>query len=79
MSVNFPRGTIPREKRKCILILGKLDSQGCDISLWNGFLTLSDGQGRLLTKTPKIRGNMYLLKLKIVKHCLLVINNDEET
>ena len=29
-----------------ILSLGKLDSQGCDIYLRDGFLTLHDGQGR---------------------------------
>ena len=60
-----------------ILSLGKLDSQGGDIRLRDGFLTLHGGQGRLLTKIPKTRGNMYLLKLNIVKHCLLVEKNDE--
>ena len=68
---------IPKLKTN-ILILGKLDSQGCDIRLRDGFLTLNDDQGRLLTKTPKTRGNMFLLKLNIVKHCLLVEKNDEE-
>ena len=60
-----------------ILSLGRFDSQGCDISLRGGFLTLHDGQRRLLTKTIKTKGNMYLLKLNIVEHCLLVENNDE--
>ena len=41
-----------------ILNLGKLDSQGGDIHFKDGFLTLHDGQGRLLTKTTKTRGNM---------------------
>ena len=68
---------IPKLKTN-VLSLGKLDSQGCDIRLRDGFLTLYDGQGRLLTKTPKTRGNMYLLKLNIVEHCLLVEKNDEE-
>ena len=67
---------IPKLKTN-ILSLGKLDSQGCDIRLRDGFLTLYDGQGRMLTKTPKTRGNMYLLKLNIVEHCLLVEKNDE--
>ena len=61
-----------------ILSLGKLDSQGCDIHFKDGFLTLHDGQGRLLTKTPKTRGNIYLLKVNIIEHCLLVTENDEE-
>ena len=60
-----------------IFSLGKLDSQGCDIISRDGFITLHDGQRRLLTKTPKTR-NMYLLKLNIVEHCLLVEKNDEE-
>ena len=68
---------IPKLKTN-ILSLGKLDSQGCDICLRDGFLTLYNGQGRLLTKTPKTRGNMYLLKLNIVEHCLLVEKIDEE-
>ena len=42
---------IPKLKTN-ILSLGKLDSQGCDIHLRNGFLTLYDGHGRLLTNTP---------------------------
>ena len=61
-----------------ILSLGKLDSQGCDIRLRDYFLTLHDGQRRLLTKTPNMKGNMCLLKLITVKHCLLVEKNDEE-
>ena len=61
-----------------ILSLGELDSQGCEIRLRDSFLTLYDNQGRLLTKTPKKRENMYLLKVNIVEHCLLVKKNDEE-
>ena len=56
---------IPKLKTN-ILSLGKINSQGCDIRLRDGFLTLHDGQGRLLTKTPKTRGNTYLLKLNVV-------------
>ena len=68
---------IPKLKTN-ILSLGNLDSHGCDIRLRNSFLTLHDGQERLLTKTLKTRGNMYLLKLNIVEHCLFVEKNDEE-
>ena len=60
-----------------ILSLGKLDSQGCDIRLRDGFLTLHNGQGKLLTKNPKTRGNMYHSMLNVVEHCLLVEKNDE--
>ena len=68
---------IPKLKTN-ILSLGKLDSQGCDIRLRDAFLTVYNGQGRLITETPKTRGNMYLLKLNIFEHCLLVEKNDEE-
>ena len=61
-----------------ILSLGKLYSQGCDIHLREGFLTLHDGQGRLLTKTPKMTGNMYLLKLNVIEHCLLIKESNEK-
>ena len=53
---------IPKLKTN-IFIFRNHDSQGCDIHLRDGFLTLHDGQGRLLTKTPNTRGNTYLLKL----------------
>ena len=68
---------IPKLKTN-ILSLEKLDSQVYDIHLRDDFLALHDGQGRFLTKTPKTRRNMYLLKLNIVKHCILVEKNDEE-
>ena len=68
---------IPKLKTN-ILSLGKLDFQGCDIRLRDDFLTLHDGQGSLLTKIPKTRGNIYLLKFHIVEHCFLVKNNDKE-
>ena len=67
---------IPKLKTN-ILSLEKLDSQRCDIWLRDGFFTLHDGQGKLLTKTPKTRENMYLLNLSIVEHCLLMEENDE--
>ena len=60
-----------------ILSLGKLDSEDYDIHLRNGFLILHDGLGRLLTKTLKTKGNMYLLKLNTIKLYLLVEKNNE--
>ena len=68
---------IPKLKTN-ILSLEKHDSQGCDILLRDGFVTLYNRQGRFLTKTPKTRGNMCLLKLNIIEHCLLVEKNDEK-
>ena len=49
---------IPRLKTN-ILSFGKLDSQGCDICLRDGFLISHDGQEKLLTKTPKTKMNMH--------------------
>ena len=67
-----------RKLKTNVLSLGKLDSQGCDIRLRDDFLTLHDGQGRLLTKTPKTKENMYILKLNIVEHYLFMEKNDKE-
>ena len=36
-----------------ILSLGKLDDQGCRTSLSEGYLTIRDKKGKLLTKTKK--------------------------
>ena len=49
---------LPRLKTN-ILSLGKLDDQGCKTSLSEGYLTIRDRKGKLLTKTKKTRGNMY--------------------
>ena len=62
---------IPKLKTN-ILSLGKIDSQGCDKHLRDGFLTLHDVKGRFLTKTPKTRGNTYLLKLNIMEYSPVV-------
>ena len=55
-----------------ILSLGKLDDQGCKTSLSNGFLTIHDRAGRLLTKTKKTSGNMYKMKIDINERCNLI-------
>ena len=54
-----------------ILSLGKLDDQGCKTSLSEGYLTIRDKKGKLLTKTKKTRGNMYQIKLAISESCNL--------
>ena len=59
---------IPKLKTN-ILSLGKLDSQGCDIRLRDGFLTLYDGQGRLLTKTD----GYYVAYKPITLPCILFV------
>ena len=52
-----------------ILILGKLDDQGYDMRIRKGCIILHDSKRRLLTKTHKTKGNMYLMKLNITKQC----------
>ncbi|XP_078437675.1 uncharacterized protein LOC144708301 [Wolffia australiana] len=49
-----------------ILSLGKLDDQGCETNLKNGYLTIHDKKGRQLTKTHKTSGNMYMMKLDVI-------------
>ncbi|XP_078440880.1 uncharacterized protein LOC144710912 [Wolffia australiana] len=46
--------------------LGKLDDQGCETNLKNGYLTVHDKKGKQLTKTHKTSGNMYMMKLDII-------------
>ena len=52
-----------------ILSLRNLDDQGCKTILISGFHTVHDKFGRLLTKTKKISGNMYKLKININERC----------
>ena len=68
---------IPKLKTNS-LSFRKLDSQGCDIHLKGGLLTLRDRQGTLLMKIPKMRENMYLLKLNVIEHCLLIIESKKQ-
>ena len=61
-----------------ILSLEKLDDQGCKTSLSNGFLTIHDRAGRLLTKTKKTSGNMYKMKIDINERCNLIKEEESE-
>ena len=61
---------LPRLKIN-ILSLGKLDDQGCKTSLSEGYLTIHDKKGKLLTKTKKTQGNMYQIRLTISEECNL--------
>ena len=46
-----------------ILSLGKLNDQGCRTSLGEGYLTIRERKGKLLTKKKKTRGNKYQMRL----------------
>ena len=61
-----------------ILSLRKLDDQGCKTSLSNGFLTIHDRAGRLLTKTKKTSGNMYKMNIDINERCNLIKEEENE-
>ena len=61
-----------------ILSLGKLDDQGCKTSLSNGFLTIHDRAGRLLTKTKQTSGNMYKMQIDINERCNLIKEEENE-
>ena len=61
-----------------ILSLGKLDDQGCKTILSNGFLTVHDKFGRLLTKTKKTARNMYKLMININERCNLTKEDASE-
>ena len=61
-----------------ILSLEKLDDQGCKTSLSNGFLTVHDRVGRLLTKTKKTSGNMYKMKIDINEECSVIKEEESE-
>ena len=61
-----------------ILSLEKLDDQGCKTSLSNGFLTIHDRVGRLLTKTKKTSGNMYKMKIDINEECNVIKEEESE-
>ena len=61
-----------------ILSLKKLDDQGCITSLSNGFLTIHDRAGRLLTKTKKTSRNMYKMKININERCNLIKEEESE-
>ena len=55
-----------------------MDDQGCKTSLSNGFLTIHDRVGRLLTKTKKTSGNMYKMKFDINERCNLIKEEEIE-
>ena len=61
-----------------ILSLKKLDDQGCKTSLRNGFLTIHDRVGRLLTKTKKTLVNMYKMKIDINEECNVIKEEESE-
>ncbi|XP_052619749.1 uncharacterized protein LOC128126064 [Lactuca sativa] len=64
--------------RSNVISLGQSTIAGCDIRMRGDFLTMRDGDGRLLMKVPRSANRLYKIKLKVGKpHCLQAKFNDE--
>ena len=53
-----------------ILSLGRLDEEGCKMTMFGGRLTIHDWDGALLAEVHRTEGRLYLLKLKVEDNCL---------
>ncbi|KAJ9565988.1 hypothetical protein OSB04_001954 [Centaurea solstitialis] len=63
--------------RSNVISLGQTTIFGCDIRMRGDFLTMRDGDGRLLMKVPRSENRLYKIQLKIGKpHCLQVKINE---
>ena len=49
-----------------ILSLGRLDEEGCRMTMAGGKLTIFDHNGRLVAEMQRSEGRLYLLKLNVV-------------
>ena len=61
-----------------ILSLGHLDEEGCRMTMAGGKLTIFDRDGCLLTEVQITEGQLYLLKLSIIDHCLITTEDSSE-
>ena len=61
-----------------ILSLGRLDEEGCRMTMAGGKLTVFDRHGRLVAKVQRSEGRLYLLKLKVVDQCLVATKDSSE-
>ena len=62
-----------------ILNLGRLDEEGCKMTMFGGRLTIHDRDGALLAQVHRTEGRLYLLKLKVVDNCLLTKADDNSS
>ena len=61
-----------------ILSLGRLDEEGCRMTMAGGKLTVFDRHGRLVAEVQRSEGRLYLLKLKVVDQCLVTTEDSSE-
>ena len=61
-----------------IISLGRLDEEGCRMTMARGKLTIFDRDGCLLEEVQRSEGRLYLLKLSIVDHCLITTEDSSE-
>ena len=62
-----------------ILSLGRLDEEGCKMTIFGGRLTIHDRDGALLAEVHRTEGRLYLLKLKVEDNCLLTKADDNSS
>ena len=61
-----------------ILSLGRLDEEGCRMTMARGKLTIFDYEDRLLAQVQRSEGRLYLLKLSVVDQCLITTKDNSE-
>ena len=62
-----------------ILSLGRLDEEGCKMTMYGGRLTIHDRDGALLAEVHRTEGILYLLNLKVEDNCLLTEADDNSS
>ena len=61
-----------------ILSLGRLDEEGCQMTMAGGKLTIFDRDGCLLREVQRTEGRLYLLKFSTIDHCLITTEDSSE-
>ena len=61
-----------------ILSLGRLDEEGCHMTMVGGKLTIFDRNGRLDPEVQRSEGRLYLLKINVVDQCLVTTEDSSE-
>ena len=61
-----------------ILSLGRLDEEGCCMTMARGKLTILASENRLLALVQRSEGRLYLPKLNVVDQCLIITEDSPE-
>ena len=61
-----------------ILSLGRVDEEGCRMTMARGKLTIFDYEDQLLAQVQRSEGRLYLLKLNVVDQCLITTKDNSE-